>query len=168
MKYSKKILAAVIATLFLVLSCTAVFANDYEEANGFRTPPSEEGYLNGYKFTFSTSGSSNSLVSAAGTYGISANLKIEFTPTFGVYNNAGQLIPLTISNLDNDTVSYGPFYGTSISKSYTVSAISKKMTVNNGANTVYNILIAGSVFYSCIYRYKIGSTTVSSLSRFFS
>ena len=148
----KKTLAMVMAILTLVLSCTVVFAEDNSEREHTRGPLFRTGTYNGYTYTLDISAGSSTLISATGTYGTTANLKLRFMMRFGKYDNDGNPI-----FTDEYTINYGTASTTSLSKSYTVSQAMNTLNTPSGAIGFY-------LFGKCTYKLLVDYVIVTSTS----
>lgn len=160
MKYSKKILAAVMAILMSVLSCTVVLADSSDDVEQTRGPIIRTGTYNGYSYTLDTSASSYSLIAATGSYGTIANIKLVYQVKFIYYTAypSGEVITNAY------TIEYGPFSTDDLIKTYTVSDAVTAL-VANYPSAYY--IPDSALFKQCSYSLVINGVTVCSTSRIY-
>ena len=157
---SKRLLAVFMAVLTAALCCSVGLADEAEMV-GERGPITRyiDGTYNGYDFSLDATASSSSLIKATGTYGISASLLLKFMPTIAYTNTLGYTVTFTAAE---NTINYGPYSNTSITKSYSVSQAAGYMYVWYPDGVTYgplsNILPNNAHFYSCLYKLVINST----------
>lgn len=165
MKNRTKFFAFFLAILIMMLSCVTAFAEDNEIEDPMRPATSITGSYNGRTWTLDATAGSSTKIQSTGTYATEEYMKLKFNPTFR-YQSYDGYVYLAGNEYALD---YGSFFTNSLTKSYTVSQAAAYFYIDENHTIPYSqILPTTATFSKCKYSLRLDSTTVGSLTVYYS